>query len=141
MWIFYSGANLYINRLVITANDVLSNPSYHKRLVTFLKDHEEQLDSDFFLSCIKNYGIQVHLKSVWRPFAKFRFKWSSGENCILINRWQPQSTKQQDLSALLENCYLMIQQHKSIPRNPPVIKAYTISEICKFFGEIGISMS
>ena len=118
MWIFYSGVNLYINRLVITANDVLSNPAYHKRLVTFLKDHDEQLDSDFFVPCTKNYGIQVHLKSVWRPFAKFRFKWSAGENCILINRWQPQSTKQQDLSALLENCYLMIQQHKSTSKSP-----------------------
>ena len=141
MWIFYSGVNLYINRLVIAANDILSNPDYHKSLVTFLTDHDEQLNSQSFLPNSKNYGTQVYLKSVWRPFVKFRFQWSAGENCILINRCQLRRSQQQDLSSLLENSYLMAQHANSKNMNTPILEEYAMSEIGKFFAEIGISMS
>lgn len=120
------------------ANDILSNPAYHKKLVSFIYAYDENLDHEFYLSWIKVYGFEVELNSIWRPFSSFRFKCTS--NRILINRIKFRSNQEEDVKLLLEHYYLMAQEHISKNNPPTSYPTFTISKICKSFGEIGLSI-
>ena len=138
MWIDYPGVNVYIIRLVMKANDILSNPAYHKKLVSFINASDDILDHEFYLSWIKVYGFEVELNSIWRPFSSFRFKCTP--NRILVNRIKFRSNQEQDVKLLLEHYYLMAQEHISKNNPPTSYPTFTISRICKSFGEIGVSI-
>ncbi len=138
MWIYYSGVNVYIIRLVMKANDILSNPTYHKKLVSFIYAYDENLDHEFYLNWVKVYGFEVELNSTWRPFSSFRFKCTP--NRILLNRIKFRTNQEEDVRLLLEHFYFMAQEHISQNNPPTSYQASTISRICKSFGEIGVSM-
>ena len=109
MWIDYPGVNVYIIRLVMKANDILSNPTYHKKLVSFIYAYDENLDHEFYLNWVKVYGFEVELNSTWRPFNSFRFKCTP--NRILLNRIKFRTNQEEDLRLLLEHFYFMAQEH------------------------------
>ncbi len=136
MWLMYSGVHIASNRLVMITNDMLANRSYHHRLERFICAQQDTLISDEYSRDTMNYGVEVCVKSMWRPIQPFRIKIQ--KNSILINSFYVRKILASDVANLLEYSFYLAQQRQY--GKTESFKLQKVHRVFKFFGGIGAEM-
>ena len=117
-------------------NDMLANQSYHYRLKRFVSEQQDMLIPDVYCQGTMNYGVEVRVKSIWRPLQYFRIKIQ--ENRILINSFYVRKILATDVANLLEYSFYLAQQKQY--RKTESFKLQKIHRVFRFFGGIGAEM-